>query len=97
MSRVLLQYLLPLILPTVLYLLWWWTIGRRRARAAGHPAGLADGPWFWLIVSGCVLAGGALVYTGLTGGMEAGGDYMPPRLEDGRVVPGHMQPRGAPP
>lgn len=90
MSRILLQYVLPLALPTVLYLLWWWTIGRRRAQAAGRPAGPVDGPWFWLILAGCLLVAAGLGYTALTFGEMADGHYVPPYMEDGRVVPGHM-------
>lgn len=91
MSRILLQYVLPLLLPTVLYLLWWWTVGHRRARAAGKPAGLARGPWFWLILGGCGLLAAVLVHTALTSGQTMDGQYVPPHVEDGRIVPGHME------
>lgn len=90
MSRFLLQFVLPLILPTVLYVLWWWAIGRRRADADGRPGGLARGPWFWLILAGLVLLGAALIATALTTGTAFDGRYVPPQLEGGRVVPGHM-------
>ena len=90
MSRVLLQYLLPLILPTVLYLIWAMAVrdsgsGRRLATI------VREGPWFWLIVAGLVLAGGSLIITALTSGSEPGATYVAPRLENGRVVPGHFE------
>ncbi len=95
MSRVVLQYVLPLLLPTVLYLIWWGTIGRRKATANGGTAVLAQGPWFWLIVCGCVLLAGSLIYTalvvGVTTDVTSEGHYVPPQLEDGRVVPGHFE------
>jgi hypothetical protein len=96
MNRVLLQYLLPLLLPTLLYLLWWGTIGRRKATASGGGATtLSEGPWFWLILGGCFLLAGSLVYTALVVGVpiDAGSEerYVPPQLKDGRVVPGHFE------
>ncbi len=90
MSRALLQYLVPLILPTVLYLIWALAI-----RDSGSGRKLAtiirEGPWFWLITAGMLLAGASLVATALTGGGNAGGTYVAPRLEDGRVIPGHIE------
>lgn len=90
MSRALLQYLLPLILPTVLYLIWALLIrdsgsGRKLATI------LREGPWFWLILAGLVLAGASLVATALIGGGNIEGTYIPPRWEDGRVVPGRIE------
>lgn len=90
MSRALLQYLLPLILPTVLYLIWALAIrnsgsGKRLATI------LREGPWFWLIVAGMLLAGASLVFTALSRGGDPSGRYVAPRLEDGRVVPGHIE------
>ncbi len=90
MTRILLQYLLPLLLPMAIYLLWAWFA--RKRQAAGAPAyRLQDGPWFWLILAGIVLATGGLVFTALTGGEEPGGSYSAPRWEDGRIVPGHVK------
>jgi bacteriorhodopsin len=90
MSRALLQYLLPLILPTVLYFIWALAI---RDSGSGKKLAtiLREGPWFWLIVAGMLLAGASLVFTALSRGGDPGGRYIAPRLEDGRVVPGHIE------
>jgi hypothetical protein len=90
MSRALLQYLLPLILPTVLYLIWALVVrnsgsGRRLATV------MREGPWFWLIIAGLILAGGSLVFTALTSGGMPSGTYIAPRLENGRVIPGRIE------
>ncbi len=90
MTRILLQYLLPLLLPIVLYLLWTWLAQRRQA-AGGAPLRLQDGPWFWLILAGVVLTAAGLVFTAMVGGWEPGGIYQAPRWEDGQIVPGHME------
>ena len=50
MSRVFLQYVLPLVLPIVLYLLWG-SFQKARAEKTGKaPHDFSQGPWFWLIV-----------------------------------------------
>ncbi|MDZ3836321.1 MAG: DUF6111 family protein [Rhodospirillales bacterium] len=90
MSRVLLQYLLPLILPTVLYLIWALAVrdsgsGRKMATI------IREGPWFWLIVAGMLLAGASLVFTALSRGGDPTGRYIAPHLENGRVVPGRIE------
>ncbi|MFO1152428.1 MAG: hypothetical protein U1E42_02015 [Rhodospirillales bacterium] len=98
MSRVLLQYALPLLLPTLLYLLWWSVIGRKKAATAGGGGVLAQGPWFALSLCGGVLLTGSLVYVALVAGVDpnATGEerYVPPQVQDGRVVPGHFEAAG---
>lgn len=55
---------------------------------ASGPTGerLKRAPWVWLIAAGFVLYGAALAVWALTGD-PAGGDYVPPRLIDGEIVP----------
>lgn len=91
MSRILLQYLLPLLLPTLIWLVWWVVVGRHRTSPEGTPSQLAHGPWFWLILAGLALAGISLVYTALTHGFSPSGTYVPPRWEGGRIVPGRVE------
>jgi hypothetical protein len=91
MIRLLLTVILPLLLPTALYLLW--AIAMRRAAASGDI--LRDLPWPWLASAGLVLLVGALVLaTQRIGGGEKG-VYVAPVAVDGRIVPGHFEP--APP
>lgn len=91
MIRILIEYVLPLLLPSLLYVAWWNLYGRRAAAAGGTPALLREGPWFWLILAGLGLAAAALIAGALMGGSEPGGTYIPPRLEDGRVIPGRVE------
>ena len=91
MSRILLQYLLPLALPTIIWLIWYFAIGRNRAAAEGTVSPLEHGPWFWLILGGVGLLGLSLVYTALTHGFDPSGTYVAPHLENGRVVPGRIE------
>jgi hypothetical protein len=91
MSRVLLQYVLPLLLPTIIWLLWWLMLGRHRAAADGVVTRLEHGPWFWLILGGLALLGLSLIYTAMTHGFDPQGKYVPPHWENGRVVPGRIE------
>ncbi len=92
MSRAFLQIVLPLVLPTVLYLIWVIFIRKPGPDGDGDvPHWLRHGPWLWLIAAGIALMAIVLaVAAWLTGG-DPGGTYVPPRLENGRVVPGRIE------
>ncbi|MFN4089538.1 MAG: DUF6111 family protein [Alphaproteobacteria bacterium] len=85
MIRIIIQIVVPLVLPTVAYLLW--------ARYAGRHSidELRRGPWLWLIAAGVVLVA---ISAGLWIALEEqppGSTYVPPRFEDGQLVPGHFR------
>ncbi|TVR82319.1 MAG: hypothetical protein EA405_07070 [Rhodospirillales bacterium] len=90
MTRILLQYLLPLVLPTVLFFLYSWIFGGKTGDQSA-PSQMQRAPWFWLILAGFVLMAAGLIVTALTGGGIAGSEYIPPRFEDGRVVPAEIR------
>lgn len=83
MIRVALTILLPLLAPTAIYFLWLYTLGRAAERST---------PWTWLVIGGLVAAGVALVAVGVNTGGRQAGPYVPPHVEDGRVVPGQIAP-----
>ena len=91
MSSVVLQYLLPLLLPTIVWLVWWFAFGRQRAATGGGISRIEHGPWFWLILGGFALLGVSLIHTALTRGFDPKGKYIAPHVEDGRVVPGRVE------
>ena len=82
-----LSILLPLLAPTLLYLY-------LKSRS-GTPALVAarNAPRIWLAVAGTGLAALILSVIALTSGAPAGSDYRPPRMEDGKIVPGHLMPK----
>ncbi|WP_316979189.1 DUF6111 family protein [Shumkonia mesophila] len=90
MIRILFQYLFPLILPVAVYLVWTW-IARKHRRTAEEPPLWYEGPWFWLIVAGFFLMLAVLGISALTGGGSPEGTYVPPRTENGRIVPGYVE------
>ena len=90
MIRILLTVLLPMALPATVYFLWF-ANERRKAIAAGEPEKmprLGDVPWFVLGSAGIVIAVLVLFASSIYSGDEPGATYVPPHLEDGRVVPG---------
>ncbi len=93
MIRVLLQIVLPLVLPFLIY--WGYLqLARSRARAAGRPETdlqVAEVPWTWLATAGVVLVLITMIGVGLLGGADPEAVYEPPRYEDGKIVPGRMR------
>jgi len=87
MLRIVLFYLLPFLLPFIGYFTYRFLMTR------GRPL-LQQTPWYVLSVIGLVLVVASLVTLALTGGWQREGDYVPPHLEDGRIVPGMVRPQG---
>ena len=92
MIRILFEYLLPFILPALVYF-GWIVATRRRAEAAA--AGTAprwhDAPWIWLAGAGLLLTAIVLFAGALFGNDSPTGHYEPPRLIDGEIQPGRVR------
>jgi hypothetical protein len=80
----------PVLIPLVIYLLWHWRAVARAKKQGTTPPSFRDGPWYWVILSMLGIALVCFLFLGLTHDAEKG-QYVPPRLEDGRVVPGHIE------
>ena len=93
MGRILLQVVVPILLPAALYTLWL-LAERRRVEAAGRAAAprWAEAPWLWLLALGVFFAGIIALALALFGGESIVGEYVPPQVKDGRIVPGHVVP-----
>jgi uncharacterized protein DUF6111 len=89
MLRVFLTIVLPLLLPTALYLLWVVMFG---AEHGGDAVRWAAVPWIWLAGAGAVLLAIVLFVVTVHFGAPQKGVYVPPRWEGDRIIPGHMQP-----
>ena len=90
MPRVLLTIVLPLLLPTAVYLLW--VTALRPARRNGATLWRAL-PWVWLAGVGVVLLALVLFVVTVHFGRPQEGVYVPPRWENGHIVPGHIEPK----
>ncbi|HKM69056.1 MAG TPA: DUF6111 family protein [Stellaceae bacterium] len=86
MLRVLLTIVLPLLLPTALYLLWSpaWRNGA---------APWAALPWVWLAGAGVALLAIVLFVVTVHFGAPQEGVYVPPRWQNGHIIPGHIEPK----
>jgi hypothetical protein len=101
MLRVFLTIVLPLVLPTALYLVWLrvahWLPG---GSPPGSPPESQHGewvqwaalPWVWLAGAGVLLLALMLFVVTVHFGTSQPGTYVPPRWENGRIVPGHIEP-----
>jgi hypothetical protein len=86
MLRFALTVLLPLLLPTLLWLGWAFAVRGASARGARWQAA----PWGWLAASGVLLAGASL-YVLQTREGDSGGRYVPSQYIDGKLVPGRFE------
>ena len=91
MPRVLLTIVLPLVLPTALYLIWATTL--RRPSSSDADARWAALPWVWLAGAGLVLLAIVLLVVTVHFGAPQQGVYVPPRWQNGHIVPGHIEPQ----
>ena len=93
MLRVLLTVVLPLLLPTAIYVAWI-TFAARSANR--EPVRLGALPLVWLALAGVALLALVLITVNVHFGEPADGRYVPPRYEDGRVIPPRIEPPHGP-
>jgi hypothetical protein len=85
MIGTMLRILLPMLAPFVAFFAWRLLVTRGR--------GLLDNtPWFLLTIASLLMAIGGFATLALLPGAVGQGEWVPPRLEDGRIVPGHVAP-----
>jgi hypothetical protein len=96
MLRVVLTIVLPLLVPTALYLAWIGFIGAPRDGGAVSWAAI---PWVWLAAAGALLLTIVLFVVTIGFGTTQQGVYVAPQWQNGRIVPGHIIPdhRAPPP
>jgi hypothetical protein len=93
MIRIFLIYVLPLLAPSALYILWrLWQIKRSSGTIEGDVGRVVRGaPWVKLVAVGTGLLALVLAIAALAGGEPPHEAYTPPHLENGKVVPGDIQ------
>jgi hypothetical protein len=88
MLRIGATIVLPLLLPTGLYLLWVFVCAAPREKGAS-PRTI---PWVWLAGAGVVLLAAVLFGMTIGFGTAQRGVYVAPQWLNGRIVPGHIVP-----
>ena len=83
MGRVLLTIIVPLLLPTALYVGWRLTLGRT---APVPPVSL------WVAAAALAIASLALILANTDFSRPREGRYVPPYVKNGGIVPGHVEP-----
>lgn len=97
MLRVFLTIVLPLLLPTLVWIGYMAVERRRLATAGGAPRSWSAAPWPWLAGLGVVLMVGTLALVGSVGSGDPGEVYVPAHVgPDGRLVPGRTIPADKP-
>ena len=85
--------MLPLLLPTAIYVAW---IAFASRSANRGPVQLGTLPVVWLAFAGVILLALVLVTVTVHFGEPIRGRYVPPRYENGRVIPPHLEPLQTP-
>ena len=89
MLRVFLTIVLPLLLPTAIYVGWLWFM---YWSAQGEPVRWSALPLVWLAVAGVLLLAVVLITVNVHFGEAGPSRYIPPRYEDGRLLPPEIEP-----
>jgi hypothetical protein len=89
MVRVFLTIVLPLLMPTALYLLWVTTLSSPHD---GGAVAWTSVPWVWLAAAGAVLLAIVLLVVTVGFGTPQQGVYVAPRYVNGHIIPGHIEP-----
>ena len=85
MAREFLTIVIPLALPTIVYLLW--------LRLSTGGVNFRIMPLVWMAAVGAVLLAIVLFTVTVHFGTSARGTYVAPRWHDGRIEPGHFEPK----
>ena len=86
MTRVFFMYIIPIILPSLLFFFWATFIRKDYVLAR-------TGPWFRLLIAGLGLMVLSLTTAAILGGSAPGGQYKAPYLMDGKIIPGKVTPK----
>ena len=80
----------PVLIPLIVYWLWLYKIGRK-ATINGQPIlRFRDGPWYWMVIASLAIGIGCFIIWGSS--IEGSkGTYVPPHIENGVMVPGHVE------
>ncbi len=88
MIRIVIENLLLLLLPTLIYISYVYLTSDSQS---GRRNVLDDAPLVWLFLAGVALAMAVLVIFGSTEGGDPKRAYHPPEFRDGKIVPGKIE------
>ncbi|MBI1328452.1 MAG: hypothetical protein GC166_00965 [Alphaproteobacteria bacterium] len=91
MIRLLLVRVVLFAIPFAIYGVYLWLTHKRTGAPPQHPT-----PWTWLFGAGLVIVIASFIWLGLVEGDKTGGRYVAPHVENGKIVPGHVEPEKSP-
>jgi hypothetical protein len=91
MLRAVLFHIALVMAPTILFILYLIVARKVRLSKSDTARMLRELPWVWLLGIGVALMAASLVAISLTTGGDREGTYVPPRLEDGKIVPSRIE------
>ena len=87
MIQIIFTYVLPLAMPTAIYLIWMWFLRHRSKSSGNEVPEIKSTSVFVSILLGVTLMFAGLIYVAATSGSPPGeGLYESPRLEDGKIT-----------
>ena len=87
MVRKILFHVIPFLLPFIVYGIYVFATYRARAKGAAFD----EAPWYWLFSIGLALTALSLIAVWAFTGVQGGGEYIAPQVEEGRIVPGKFK------
>lgn len=81
----------PALLPLAIYWLWHLQAKRRARKEGKEIPRFRDGPLYWAIIASLATAILCFLFLGISH-EKNDGIYIPPRVENGKIIPGHVEP-----
>lgn len=82
----------PILIPLGLFALWYMTAGKKRRAVESREvtSALEAKLWNWTLLISLMVGVGCLLWVGLSSESNTDATYVPPKYENGQVIPGHM-------
>ncbi len=77
--------------PAIIFMIYLIVARKVRLSKSDTARMLRELPWLRLLAAGILLMAASLIVLSLSSGEDRGGTYVPPRLEDGKVVPAKVE------
>ena len=89
--RTILFHIALVLAPAIIFMIYMIVARKVRLSKSDTVRMLRELPWLRLLTIGILLMAASLIAFSLSTGDERGGTYVPPRLEDGKVVPAKVE------
>lgn len=91
MIRLLIFRFLPALLPLIAYGCWYILLARRTRKEGKPRPSFYQGSLYWAILASLSIAALCFILMGMEQQQQKG-VYVPPSLQDDRIMPGHVEP-----